>query len=338
MKVSLIVPAAGQSSRFPGMRKKYLLTAPDGKSMLHKSLEGLDLRHVNKIYITILEEDEKQYGALSVINEIRSGFPNQTIKAVILKQSTNSQVETVCQTLLRENISGPIAIKDADNYFRIEVPQDNYVSVVDLRNLNGKINAGNKSYVTVDDFLTINNIVEKEVLSNFFCCGLYSFLSTQMFLEHAQGSEYISHVIYSMLLDNHVFDAQIASDYEDFGDLESWQKYRDSFRTYFIDLDGILFRSDSNLSDSEIRFLPNNLKKLQELSQNPRVQLIFTTARPDSEELREILKKNSLIGQFCTNLFHAKRILINDYAPTNPYPSAEAINIVRNSDNLDQIL
>jgi hypothetical protein len=34
------------------------------------------------------------------------------------------------------------------------------------------------------------------------------------------------------------------------------------------------------------------------------------------------------------DLPHAKRILINDFAPTNPYPTAVAINLERNSSNL----
>ena len=39
-------------------------------------------------------------------------------------------------------------------------------------------------------------------------------------------------------------------------------------------------------------------------------------------------------GKIIFNLPHCKRYLINDYAPTNPYPSAIAININRNDDNL----
>ena len=34
-------------------------------------------------------------------------------------------------------------------------------------------------------------------------------------------------------------------------------------------------------------------------------------------------------------LNHSKRIIINDYANSNPYPSCDSINIKRNSDSLD---
>ena len=39
MTKSLIIPVAGKSSRYPGMRPKWLLTMPDGKLMLEKSIE-----------------------------------------------------------------------------------------------------------------------------------------------------------------------------------------------------------------------------------------------------------------------------------------------------------
>ena len=37
-------------------------------------------------------------------------------------------------------------------------------------------------------------------------------------------------------------------------------------------------------------------------------------------------------------LNHSQRILINDYYLTNPNPSAVAINISRDSENLDQLI
>jgi hypothetical protein len=37
-------------------------------------------------------------------------------------------------------------------------------------------------------------------------------------------------------------------------------------------------------------------------------------------------------------IHHAKRILINDFASSNPYPSAIAVNLVRDSDNLGDMI
>jgi hypothetical protein len=38
-----------------------------------------------------------------------------------------------------------------------------------------------------------------------------------------------------------------------------------------------------------------------------------------------------------TELPHGKRILINDFSNTNPYPSATAVNVVRDSKELADI-
>ena len=35
---------------------------------------------------------------------------------------------------------------------------------------------------------------------------------------------------------------------------------------------------------------------------------------------------------------HARRVLINDFAASNPHPSAVAVNIPRNEDKLDQLI
>ena len=39
-----------------------------------------------------------------------------------------------------------------------------------------------------------------------------------------------------------------------------------------------------------------------------------------------------------TDLMHSKRILVNDFAETNPYPSSIAVNIPRNDTGLSSIL
>ena len=37
-------------------------------------------------------------------------------------------------------------------------------------------------------------------------------------------------------------------------------------------------------------------------------------------------------------MFHAQRVLVNDYARTNPFPSACAINVKRDGDELPEML
>ena len=57
----LIVPAAGKSSRFPGMRPKWLLTHPEGNLMVVESLLGLEMSSIEKIHLVVLREHLKKY-------------------------------------------------------------------------------------------------------------------------------------------------------------------------------------------------------------------------------------------------------------------------------------
>ncbi len=57
--MKLLLPVAGRSSRFPGMRPKWLLTLPDGKLMIEKSLSGIYLTNITEVVVIMLEEHNK---------------------------------------------------------------------------------------------------------------------------------------------------------------------------------------------------------------------------------------------------------------------------------------
>ena len=48
--VTLILPAAGKSSRFPGMRPKWLLTHPNGNLMIVEAIKGINFTNIDSIY------------------------------------------------------------------------------------------------------------------------------------------------------------------------------------------------------------------------------------------------------------------------------------------------
>ena len=49
----------------------------------------------------------------------------------------------------------------------------------------------------------------------------------------------------------------------------------------------------------------------------------------------ELQEKQIPYSKLIMGLPHTKRTIINDFAPSNPYPSCSAINISRNIDNLN---
>ena len=70
-------------------------------------------------------------------------------------------------------------------------------------------------------------------------------------------------------------------------------------------------------------------------------KIVFCTARPQKYEsiTRKALDKLGFIGyQLIMEVNHSRRVLINDYAPSNPYPSAVAINLPRDSDTLGDMI
>jgi len=49
--MKLLLPVAGMSSRFPGLRPKYLLTFPDGKLMIQKAIENIDFSRYSEVIV-----------------------------------------------------------------------------------------------------------------------------------------------------------------------------------------------------------------------------------------------------------------------------------------------
>ena len=180
--LTLILPVAGKSSRFPGMRPKWLLTLPDGKLMFEKAIEQLGLKNIKKIVLICLKEHTQQYIPISSINSILKRF-NKEFEIVILSRPTSSPAETVYKGLKKANIKGNFFVKDCDNFFSYSPRQGNNVAVINI-NKTGLIDAKNKSYVSYNKIGIINNIIEKEVISNTFCVGGYGFEDSNIFYKH----------------------------------------------------------------------------------------------------------------------------------------------------------
>ena len=67
---TLIIPCAGKSSRFPNMKPKWMLTHPDGKLMIEKSIEQLPLEVFDRIVITIVKEHCETYEADVILKQV----------------------------------------------------------------------------------------------------------------------------------------------------------------------------------------------------------------------------------------------------------------------------
>jgi hypothetical protein len=69
--------------------------------------------------------------------------------------------------------------------------------------------------------------------------------------------------------------------------------------------------------------------------------MVFTTSRKEKyRDQTALMLANLGFEDFhlLMEMNHSKRILINDFAPSNPYPTAVAVNLRRNEDKLKDYL
>ena len=221
---SLIIPVAADNASQPDAMPYVFSLDQSGIMLCIRSIQGLNLDIFDNIYFTILSK----HAQLFCLDEIfmlqfkRLGLNNAHL--VILDNPTMSQVETVQQTLIQENINGAIFIKDADGYFTGDVRRENGVAVFALENLE-MVDPRHKSYVSLDDMYYVTNIIEKRIVSHYFNVGGICLENTDLFQQYYRhllqisedGKMCMSHVVYAMLLNKLKFRPIMAEDYIDYG-------------------------------------------------------------------------------------------------------------------------
>lgn len=348
--ISLIIPCAGRSSRFPG-KPKWALTCPNGKLMIQEAIECLDLTNVDNIYITFVKKHIDNYFNNIDLKNVFKNLKN--IKLTILDDFTRSQTETVYMTILKNNIKGGIFIKDCDSYYNHKIEKGNYACSLKICEKNNVRKLYNKSFIESNSLNQIINFCEKKIIGDTICVGGYSFENCDLFVEYYEKCKdskidceefHISHLIHFCLLEDKIFYSKEVSTFIDWGTPDEWKKYREEFRTLFIDIDGTLFYNSGEYTNpkwGETEPLQDNISVIKKLYSSGKTQIILTTSR--KEEFKEItekqLEKHKIpYDQIIFNLFHSKRTLINDFSDTNPYPTSSSINIKRDDDNLKYFL
>ena len=217
---SLIMPIAADKPEYSHNLPPVFLIAEDGVMYCIRALKSLDLTKFEHIYITILKYLDEKYALTDrlALQLKVNGIENAEI--VVLDEPTASQPETIYKTIQNKGIKGGIFVKDSDCSFTGECVYDNAVVIHPLEELE-RVIPKNKSYVNVDDMYYITNIIEKRIVSHYFTAGGYSFDDADTYChyyERLSGTRglYISHLIYSMLLDGYRFRPIFATSYEDF--------------------------------------------------------------------------------------------------------------------------
>jgi len=344
---TLIVPAAGNSSRFPDMKPKWLLAHPYQDLMISKILTEELVNSYSKIYITILQNHIEQYDALTILHQMFKERQLTNCEVVVLDNPTSSASETVYNTIKQKNIKGPITIKDSDCIVEFNNPTSlNFIVGLNI-NKHSINNPGSKSYLIKDEHNSIQDIVENNVVSNHMCTGVYSLNKSSDFLiayETLKNSKlfigveiYVSHV-FSYLIQKQKINAEYieCDTFTDWGTLQDWRNEQEKYKTYIFDIDGVIVENVGPYGTktwyNSLTPIEENVKILKQLSDKGN-QIIFMTARNKEGIvlIKQMLDEYKIkYHKIITDCYHSQRIIVNDYANTNPYPSCKSISIKRN--------
>jgi bifunctional N-acetylglucosamine-1-phosphate-uridyltransferase/glucosamine-1-phosphate-acetyltransferase GlmU-like protein len=360
MKNLLVVPAAGKSSRFKTNKPKWLLTHPDGNLMIFHALKSFQKSNVDVLIIT-REDIFKNFKVKELLDNALSGLKINI--NIVTVHETEHAVETVLFGL--EKFSSiknynKIIIKDSDNYIDgmpcIDEINENFSVGLDLRQFNIK-NVANKSFMRISEQGYIEDFVEKSIISNHISLGCHSFVNIEMFISlcheliertkyNSKIELYFSNVVALAISRGFKFKYLSASEYCDYGTHSDWNELRNKNRVIFSDFDGTLvknvgkFTVDRNWSSKNDILIIDNIAKLKKLCDEG-AQLIITTSRDEiyKDYIKGLLHLQGIfVYDIICGLKHSPRYLINDYADSNPYPTSIAINLKRDSNDLDDFI
>jgi len=337
--MAVIIPCAGRSSRYPGTRPKYLLTMHNGDLMFEQAARPYV--QTEDVHFIILKEHDEQYNVQSIIKKVYKDLPNVFVH--VLDKETSGPAETVY--MVTQNLPDTnIFIKDCDSFFNAELRIDNHVCVADLRDNLNITKVAAKSFAVVNDQDMITNIIEKSVSSNYICVGGYGFRSSTEYntafdkLKDQKNEVFVSHVI-KEIINNEPFEIHRVDNYIDVGTYEEFVEYNQQKTTIFCDLDGTVFYNqskwfDNNYANQPVE-IPNAVKYLLK-KQKEGCTIVFITSRPkQNEEITVSALDNLGFTNFriLFDLPHSPRMVINDHSITNPYPTALALNVPRDSND-----
>ena len=337
--MEVIIPCAGASSRFPNMRPKYLLTDYAGRLMIENAVKNYLGKH--RITIVILAEHERKF---SVRQKLIDTFGHK-VDIIILENPTTGPADTVYQAIQkgRINKADEILIKDCDGFYETDIVEGNAIYVSKLSDNPNIRNAPAKSYTLSNEQRIINTVIEKQIVSNHFCAGGYQFARAGDYCEAYEnlsfgGEIFVSNIIDKMISDGKIFVEADVENFIDVGPAQDWFEYNDK-PTYFCDIDGTIIKTVQDYHD-DYTPLQTNVDALKK-EMNRGCKIIFCTAR--SNDFYSITRSmlNDLGFRECElimSVHHSKRVLINDFANTNRFPTAGAINIPRDSDTLKDYL
>ena len=222
--MEVIVPAAGLSTRFPGVIPKYLLKDSNGKIMLNNAIEPYIGQY--NVTVGILKQHDDLYDSGDIVRQLG-------VNVVVLPEVTKGPADTVYQIikLAHIDVDDSMLIKDCDSYFNHEVSDGNYICISTVSEHDVLYKIANKSFVIANEHGIAQSIVEKSIVSNEFCVGGYKFgrindftLVYEQLVDSMANEFFVSHIIQYNISNGKTFLTKHVTDYVDVGTIKEWQE------------------------------------------------------------------------------------------------------------------
>jgi hypothetical protein len=326
-----------------------MLTLPDGELALARAAASLPPRSFDRMVIAIRAEHESKYAASELLRRV---FGTRA-EIYVLDRDTRGPADTAAQMIRLAGVSGAFAIKDADSFFDpAELPDTSFVALSDVRAAPHMTNVGGKSFAVLGENGLVDQMIEKSLASNFVSVGLYGFADAGAYLDAfgaaanlaGDGELFVSHVMNRAIADGMQVVPHMVSGLIDVGTLDDWRRHVRPRGSIVSDLDGVVFKNHSRYFapfwEDEDEPIAENVIALRHW-QDQGAQLIFMTARPEvyrDKTERALAAAGLRPHALVMDCHHGRRFLVNDHASSNPYPSAVAVSMERNSASLSDYL
>jgi len=241
--VVIIIPLGGIGDRFKknGYTKPKALINIFGKPIIFYLLDNIESSSMKIDFVLI--PYNKEYEKYRFEDLLKKNYPNINFKFIVLQKNTEGAAETVNIALKTIEIDIPVLCLDGDNFYNIDIikiwNKSNKIITFEDNNDNAIY-----SYIKLSPNNTVDDIIEKEKISNIACCGAYGFSSSKELLKYTnkiinenirnKNEYYISTAICEMINDGVIFQNKNI-------DIENWQclgtpihllKYYNNFPKY----------------------------------------------------------------------------------------------------------
>ena len=238
----IVIPMAGEGKRFKDdgiLEPKYMIKVKN-KTLFEWSIDSLPINISKKIIFICLQKHEEKFNVSEFIKNIMNRkYSNSKYEIVYVKETTGGQVETVLHAKHLIRPENSLIIYNIDTYF-ISTRLKTKVLTLKNKNIDGllggfKSNDENLSFIKLNERGFVEEVKEKEKISNYASTGLYVFTRAKQFFEAGEDmiknenkvkNEYYVSEIYNMLLkSNAKFEIDMVEKFSPLGTPDDLKKF-----------------------------------------------------------------------------------------------------------------